>query len=494
MVIGALRTGLICFTGAGSWCGNRPVQAGGIWAGCIYQEDERLLNEMTVSRRLHHKKTWQNERTRESNEYFLMIRVNDWKLSKKTDCIRQLVNDQYLFPPFQHITLYGPFFLRENLPPDVLCQAIESACRRCPGFILELAGWIRLRGRKGLAIAHDIEASSAFRDFYDVLWHSIAPLTESLSWIDRDPLQRLFHITHSYNMMTRDAESVCERIRRTVEMNAGTPTAAPERVDDRSDCYHDVLLPEYAPLTVFRIALLKNGSVRAEFDMPSGEWLTRSLAYRRERTAVSLKQYRHITGIELVGPPESEKAPPFVVSDLHLGHENIIKYCRRPFSSAAEMDEVLINNWNRVVASDDEVLFLGDLRYGPAAAPAAEYLEKLAGRITFVRGNHDEDFPGQVSSVEKKIGGFDLLFIHDPAGAPSDYDGWIVHGHAHNNNIREYPFVDFIHRRVNVSIEMTGYRPVSLSTILGYIGRRGECERTDLMPTGPGAMGKKSRN
>lgn len=446
---------------------------------------------MTVSRSQHHVRRWQTRRARGDDEYFLMIRVNDWKLSKKTDSIRHLVDDQYLFPPFQHITLYGPFFLREGLAPDVLYQAVESACRRCPGFILELSGWMRLRGRKGLAIAHDVEVSLAFRDFYDALWHSIMPLTESLSWIDRDPLERLFHITHSYNMRTRDAESVCEVIKRTIGEAVVTPETAPGKEEIRPNLNHEALLPEYAPFTVYRIALLKNGSVRTEFDMPSGDWLTRSLAYRPERVAVSLKQYRHIAGIELAGPPESEKAPPFVVSDLHLGHENIIKYCRRPFSSAAEMDQVLINNWNRVVGSDDEVLFLGDLRYGPAAAPASEYLEKLAGTITFVKGNHDDDAPGQVLSVRRKIGGLDLLFIHDPAGAPPGYDGWIIHGHAHNNNIRDYPFIDFIHRRVNVSVEVTGYRPVSLSTILGYIGRQGKCERINLLPVSPGANSKK---
>ena len=436
-------------------------------------------------------RTRQNGRARGNDEYFLMIRVNDWKLSKKTDMIRQLVNDRYVFPPFQHITLYGPFFLREGINPDVLCRAIESVCRRCPGFILELSGWIRMRGRKGLAIAHDVGISPAFREFYDALWQSVSPLAESLSWIDRDPLQRRFHITHSYNMRTRDAESVCNVIRRAIEADAGTTTSSPEGADLMAGGDHEILLPEYAPFTTYRIALLVNGSVRAEFDMPSGDWLTRALAFRRERAAVSLKEYRHIAGIELASPPEPAEKPPFVVSDLHLGHENIIRYCRRPFSSAAEMDEVLINNWNRVVGSADEALFLGDLRYGPAAAPSTEYLGKMAGSITLVRGNHDEDLPGQVPFVEKKIGGLDLLFIHDPGAAPPDHNGWIIHGHAHNNNIREFPFVDYIHRRVNVSIEMTGYRPLSLSTILGYIGNRGERDRIDVMPMGADAALKK---
>ena len=32
----------------------------------------------------------------------------------------------------------------------------------------------------------------------------------------------------------------------------------------------------------------------------------------------------------------------FYTSDLHLGHANVIRHCDRPFSSADEMDAVLI--------------------------------------------------------------------------------------------------------------------------------------------------------
>lgn len=445
---------------------------------------------MTASRRPRQLKSWQTGGRQGSDEYFLMVRVNDWKLQKKSDFMRTLVYDEYLFPPFQHITLYGPFFLREGLHQDTLCQAIGSACGRSPGFVLKLSGWIRMRGRRGLAIAHGVEVSSAFREFYDLLWRSVAPLTESLSWIDRDPSQRRFHITHAYNMRTRDAESVCGVIKSAVKIKNNDETGVSQETATQARENSDLLLPEHVPITVFRIALLRNGSVRAEFDMPSGTWLPRALAYRRERTAVSLKQYRLISGIELVGHLTPAETPPFVASDLHLGHENIIKYCRRPFSSAAEMDEALINNWNRVVSGDDEVLYLGDLRYGPGAAPRDDYIRKLAGKILFVRGNHDEDYPDQVQSAKKRFGGIEFLFIHDPAQAPADYTGWIIHGHAHNNNIREFPFIDFIHRRVNVSTEMTGYRPVALTTILGYIRGCGDRDRIDIMPVVPPLTGK----
>lgn len=45
-------------------------------------------------------------------------------------------------------------------------------------------------------------------------------------------------------------------------------------------------------------------------------------------------------------------------SDLHFGHDNIIKYCHRPFANAVEMNRTIINNINeRVGCNDDFLLF-----------------------------------------------------------------------------------------------------------------------------------------
>lgn len=50
----------------------------------------------------------------------------------------------------------------------------------------------------------------------------------------------------------------------------------------------------------------------------------------------------------------------YFISDLHLGHENIIKYCSRPFVNVNEMNEALIENWNKCVNRNDKIFVLGD--------------------------------------------------------------------------------------------------------------------------------------
>ena len=50
-------------------------------------------------------------------------------------------------------------------------------------------------------------------------------------------------------------------------------------------------------------------------------------------------------------------------SDLHFGHQNIIKFCNRPWETVEEMDKALIENWNSVVGENDIVFDLGDFAF-----------------------------------------------------------------------------------------------------------------------------------
>lgn len=162
--------------------------------------------------------------------------------------------------------------------------------------------------------------------------------------------------------------------------------------------------------------------------------------------------------------PESRRI--FLIADLHLDHANIIKYCKRPFASAGEMNEALIKNWNSTVSQGDTVYFLGDLAFGKGSRKTDYWLEKLHGRIIFIKGNHDRS---------KNIGFFDALVLdyfgrkflltHYPANVPAHWKGWVIHGHAHNNHLKDYPFINGKRRTINVGAELINYTPLDIGLL-----------------------------
>lgn len=79
-------------------------------------------------------------------------------------------------------------------------------------------------------------------------------------------------------------------------------------------------------------------------------------------------------------------------SDLHLGHENIIKYCHRQFETIDEMDEKIIENWNSVVHKNDTVFILGDVGFG--LSNLIPKIKRLKGKKILLPGNHDREFLG----------------------------------------------------------------------------------------------------
>ena len=184
----------------------------------------------------------------------------------------------------------------------------------------------------------------------------------------------------------------------------------------------------------------------------------------------------------------------FVLSDLHLGHANIIRYCIRPFNSVEEMDSVLIKNWNDTVSKEDTVFYLGDLAFGKGSMHYTEdYREILNGDITFIRGNHYDPKRAKLEplKLDYDYEGKSRRFIlcHWPEKLGRKYSpenrvkAWLIHGHWHNNEMQLYPFINGKRRTVNVSVELTGYKPVDIDHICKLIdeGIR-RMDRTDTEP------------
>lgn len=85
------------------------------------------------------------------------------------------------------------------------------------------------------------------------------------------------------------------------------------------------------------------------------------------------------------------------ISDLHFGHELMLKYPGRPFSSTTEMDEFMIREWNSVVRPDDLTYILGDFSMGLGDVERVTSIySRLMGRKRLILGNHDYRKAGQV--------------------------------------------------------------------------------------------------
>jgi calcineurin-like phosphoesterase family protein len=222
--------------------------------------------------------------------------------------------------------------------------------------------------------------------------------------------------------------------------------------------------------------------ILAEYDLLEKRWITGDHSHTNKSWQKTLALFRQQSGFERSDPLPSLPEDIYLIADLHLGHANIIRYCSRPFlvSDVREMDHVLIKNWNYTISPANRVYYLGDLRYGKEALPAMQYRQKLKGNITFIEGNHDDRELGAVPSFMLDYGGFRFLLVHDPADSQLAFDGWVIHGHHHNNNLRRFPFIDFEHRRINVSAEVIGYIPVNLKDICVLIHDR--ISRGDMTP------------
>jgi len=246
---------------------------------------------------------------------------------------------------------------------------------------------------------------------------------------------------------------------------------------------------------VMRVTLIKRQKILREYDF----FLKRLLRRREAKSrSILLESYKRLekylkenkligTGIGSLVPIEEagvgdvkerllskilnkfRKKQIFFISDLHLDHANIIRYCNRPFESVYEMNNFIVNNWNKTVRRNDIVYFLGDMAYGRGSRKTSYWLSKLNGSIVFIRGSHDKS--RHIKFYDRLIlnyKGQRFLLVHDPKDVPGDWKGWVIHGHTHNNK-PEYPLVSKKNKTINVSIELLDYKPLSFDGLLKLI-------------------------
>lgn len=163
-------------------------------------------------------------------------------------------------------------------------------------------------------------------------------------------------------------------------------------------------------------------------------------------------------------------------SDEHIGHLNIIKFCKRPFLDLEYMHSELSHRHNMRVRDDDDVYHIGDMFWKTFGVEnAIEYMKKLNGRHWYILGNHEELIE-QSEDLRKCFAGIYVRHQIYPEGAPkhgivldhyagrvwhdSDKGNWQLYGHTHN----ELPEIDPL-LSMDVGVDANNFYPVSLDEV-----------------------------
>ena len=137
----------------------------------------------------------------------------------------------------------------------------------------------------------------------------------------------------------------------------------------------------------------------------------------------------------------------YFTADTHFGHENVIRFCGRPYTTAAEMDEALVE-------------------------------KRLNGKKRLLVGNHDGSWMTKVDvsryfasvdlMLELSDGRHALTLCHYPLltwkHAKKSY---MVHGHIHNDTGADFwPLLAARDNVLNAGVDINGYQPVTFDELL----------------------------
>lgn len=161
----------------------------------------------------------------------------------------------------------------------------------------------------------------------------------------------------------------------------------------------------------------------------------------------------------------------FFTSDTHFFHDNVIKFCNRPYRDSEEMNYKLILNWNSVVTPADHVWHLGDISFG-TVEQTENILYQLNGIKHLIVGNHDRkgrcqklDWNKHFVSVhdyyrlkvKEGISEYKFVLCHFPFSS-WEREYYNLHGHWHSTP-GDYHSKWKQH---DVGVDMNNYTPIKM--------------------------------
>ena len=166
----------------------------------------------------------------------------------------------------------------------------------------------------------------------------------------------------------------------------------------------------------------------------------------------------------------------FYTADSHFGHQNILRFCDRPYATIDDMNRDLALRWNSKVTGDDTVYMLGDVFF--RADNPEEILTLLKGKKHLIVGNHDSSWMDKVdlgkhfksvSLMQELSGGqAGVTLCHYPLlswkHAKRTY---MIHGHIHQNTQMDFwPLIAANDHILNAGVDINHFEPVTFEELL----------------------------
>ena len=157
-----------------------------------------------------------------------------------------------------------------------------------------------------------------------------------------------------------------------------------------------------------------------------------------------------------------------VITDTHLGHKMMHKYCNRPLG----FEQTILNNLDHYTHPNDVLLHLGDVCVYDDEYWNEKLLEANNGKAWLIKGNHDRksnswylkngwDFVAD--SIQIRAFGLDIALSHRPI---TEHDNFDINVHGHHHNTRHHPEDEVSDKHKLIFVEHD-YTPLNLRKVLG---------------------------
>lgn len=152
----------------------------------------------------------------------------------------------------------------------------------------------------------------------------------------------------------------------------------------------------------------------------------------------------------------------YIISDLHFGHKNIIKYANglRGGTTMEEHDDWLVDQINSIVTKNDLLYVLGDVSM---SRDGLKHMSRLKGNKILIRGNHDvyavQDYLKHFQQIHGLWRHKDTFWMSHAPIHPGSLRGLFnLHGHVHQNSVPDENYI-------NCCVEMTYGVPQDLDAL-----------------------------